>query len=89
MSGLAAQARNTHSSVKAGGNGQFGRRNLVWQSVGDLELRYEKRNILGFSTDFAEDTTKSSWGVEFTQVNDTLYADNGRSTASARSTSST
>jgi hypothetical protein len=77
VSGLAAQARNTHSSIKAGGNGKFGRRNLVWQSVGDLALRYEKRNILGFSTDFAEDTTKSSWGVEFTHVNDTLVADNG------------
>jgi hypothetical protein len=77
VSGLNAQARNTHSSVKAGGNGKFGRRNLVWQSVGDLALRYEKRNILGFSMDFAEDTTKSSWGVEFTHVNDTLVSDNG------------
>jgi hypothetical protein len=77
VSGLAAQARLTHSSVKAGGNGKFGRRNLVWHSVGDLALRYEKRNILGFSMDFAEDTTKSSWGVEFTHVNDALNADNG------------
>jgi hypothetical protein len=77
VSGLNAQARNTHSSIRAGGNGKFGRRNLVWQSVGDLALAYEKRNILGFSMDFAEDTTKSSWGVEFTHVNDTLTADNG------------
>jgi hypothetical protein len=77
VSGLAAQARNTHSSIKAGGNGTFGRRNFVWASVGDLALRYEKRNILGFSMDFAEDTTKSSWGVEFTHVNDQLAADNG------------
>jgi len=75
VSGLAAQARNTSSSVRAGGNGKFGRRNLVYQSVGDLALRYDKRNILGFSTDFAEDTTKSSWGVEFTHVNDALNAD--------------
>jgi hypothetical protein len=79
VSGLAAQARNTHSSIKAGGNGKFGRRNFVWASVGDLALRYEKRNILGFSMDFAEDTTKSSWGVEFTHVNDQLVADNGSS----------
>jgi hypothetical protein len=77
VSGLNAQARNTHSSIKAGGNGKFGRRNLVWQSVGDLALSYQKRNILGFSMDFAEDTTKSSWGVEFTHVNDALAADNG------------
>ena len=77
VSGLAAQARNTHSSIKAGGNSKFGRRNFVWASVGDLALRYEKRNILGFSTDFAEDTTKSSWGVEFTWVEDQFAADNG------------
>jgi hypothetical protein len=77
VSGLNAQARNTHSSIRAGGNGKFGRRNLVWQSVGDLSLNYQKRNILGFSMDFAEDTTKSSWGVEFTHVNDSLAADNG------------
>jgi hypothetical protein len=49
----------------------------VWASVGDVALRYQKRNILGFSTDFAEDTTKSSWGVEFTHVNDTITSDNG------------
>jgi hypothetical protein len=77
VSGLAAQARLTHSSIKAGGNGKFGRRNFVWHSVGDAALRYEKRNIVGFSMDFAEDTTKSSWGVEFTHANDVLYADNG------------
>jgi hypothetical protein len=76
VSGLAAQARNTRSSIRAGGNGRFGRRTLVWQAVGDLALRYEKRNIAGFSMDFAEDTTKSSWGVEFTWVNDTLTSDN-------------
>jgi hypothetical protein len=42
--------------------------------VGDVALRYQKRNILGFSTDFAEDTTKSSWGVEFTWVDDSINA---------------
>jgi hypothetical protein len=76
VSGLAAQARNTHSSIRAGGNGRFGRRNFVWASVGDLALRYEKRNIVGLSMDFAEDTTKSSWGVEFTYIDDTFTADN-------------
>ena len=76
MSGFASQARNTSSSVRAGGNGRFGRRNFVWASVGDVALRYEKRNIIGFSMDFAEDTTKSSWGVEFTYIDDTFAADN-------------
>jgi hypothetical protein len=79
VSGLAAQARVTNSQVRAGGNGRFGRRNFVWASVGDLTLQYQKRNIFGFSTDFAEDTTKSSWGVEFTHVNDSIAADNGSS----------
>jgi hypothetical protein len=74
VSGLAAQTRINSSSIRAGSNGRFGRRSFVWASIGDLALRYQKRNILGFSTDFAEDTTKSSWGVEFTHVNDTLDA---------------
>jgi hypothetical protein len=77
VSGLAAQARNTRNDVRAGGNGRFGRRNFVWASVGDVALKYEKRNIVGFSMDFAEDTTKSSWGVEFTYIDDTFAADNG------------
>jgi hypothetical protein len=76
VSGFAAQARNTRSSIRAGGNGRFGRSNLVWASVGDVALRYQKRNIVGFSMDFAEDTTKSSWGVEFTWVDDSLTGDN-------------
>jgi len=76
VSGLASQARNTRSSIRAGGNGRFGRRNFVWASVGDVALRYQKRNIVGFSMDFAEDVTKSSWGVEFTWVDDSLTADN-------------
>ena len=56
------------SSVKAGGNGRFGRADFVWANSGDAVLRYEKRNVLGFSTDFAEDVTKSNWGMEFTWV---------------------
>ena len=76
VSGLAAQARNTRNNLRAGGNGRFGRRNFVWASVGDIALAYEKRNIVGFSMDFAEDTTKSSWGVEFTYIDDTFAADN-------------
>jgi hypothetical protein len=76
VAALAAAARNTHSSVRAGGNGEFGRRNFLWATGGDVALRYEKRNIIGLSMDFAEDATKSSWGIEFTHVNDTLTADN-------------
>ena len=45
----------------AGGNGTFGRRTMQWQSGGEVYLSYEKRNVLGFSMDFAEDFTKSNW----------------------------
>jgi hypothetical protein len=54
--------RNT---VNAGGNALFGRRDFVWASGGELNLQYQKRNVLGFSMDFAEDYTKSNWGIEF------------------------
>ena len=56
------------NAVIAGGNGQFGRRDFTWHGGGDLALRYEKRNVLGFSMDFAEDFSKSNWGLEFTWI---------------------
>ena len=78
VSATAAQALNTRNDIRAGGNGRFGRRNFLWASGGDFSLRYEKRNIIGLSMDFAEDTTKSSWGVEFTYIDDTFAADNAQ-----------
>jgi hypothetical protein len=56
------------NSVLAGGNSQYGRRDFIWHGGGDLVLRYEKRNVLGFSMDFAEDFSKSNWGFEFTWI---------------------
>jgi hypothetical protein len=64
--------RNT---VRAGGTSRFGRRDFTWQGGRDLVLRYEKRNILGFSLDFAEDVTKSSWGIEATWQEGLTFAD--------------
>jgi hypothetical protein len=52
--------------LQAGGNGQFGRRDFIWSSGSEIELQYQKRNVLGFSTDFAEDKTKTNWSMEFT-----------------------
>ncbi len=63
------------SSIRAGGNGEFGRRDFVWHGGGDLALRYEKRNVLGASMDFAEDFTKSNWSVEFTWIEGLPYSD--------------
>jgi hypothetical protein len=52
-----------------GGNGIFGRRDFLWAAGSEIDLLYPKRNILGFSTDFAQDTTKSNWGIEFSWSN--------------------
>jgi hypothetical protein len=61
----------------AGGNGQHGRHDFLWHSGGELVLRYAKRNVFGLSTDFAEDVSKTNWGVEFTYMGEVPYVDNG------------
>ncbi|MGI9431417.1 MAG: DUF1302 family protein [Myxococcota bacterium] len=64
------------NSLRAGGNLRFGRRDFVWHGGRDLALRYQKFNVLGFSMDFAEDVTKSNWGLEFTWEENVLVGDN-------------
>jgi hypothetical protein len=64
--------RNT---VRAAGNDRFGRRTFIWHSGGEVVLRYDQRNVLGFATDFAEDVTKTSWGIEFTWIEDVPFED--------------
>jgi len=54
--------------VRAGGNGDFGRRDFIWSGGAEAQLRYLKRNVLGFATDFAEDVTKTNWSLEATWV---------------------
>ena len=71
--GLTGQGR---PSIRAGGNGRFGRRDFVYHSGGVGLLRVDKSNIFGFSMDFAEDLTKSNWGVEFTWVKDLHVGNN-------------
>jgi len=71
--GAAGVQRNT---VRAGGNEKFGRRVFLWHSGGELNLRYDRRNVMGFSMDFGEDTTKSNWGVEFTWVSEDYFFNN-------------
>jgi hypothetical protein len=65
--------RNT---VRAGGQNGFGRRDFAWHQGSEIFIRYEKRNVLGFALDFAEDVTKSNWGVEMTWIEDVPFADN-------------
>ncbi len=68
-------AHTTRRDVKAGGNGHFGRTDFDWHQGGSGVLRYEKRNVLGFSMDFAEDVTKSNWGIETTWIEGNQFDD--------------
>jgi len=70
---IAGVGRNT---LNAGGNGRFGRRTFQWHGGGEVVLRYEKRNVLGFSLDFAEDVTKSNWSMEFTWIEGNPFISN-------------
>ncbi len=71
--GLGAAQKRT---VQAGGNGRFGRRDFQWAGGAAAVLDYQERDILGFAMDFAEDRTKTSWGLEFTWFPGVLVADN-------------
>jgi len=66
------------NDVQAAGNGMFGRRDFVWDSGGEVDLQYQKRNVLGFSMDFAEDYTKSNWGIEFGWEQHLPFQDNNQ-----------
>ena len=65
----------TRNTLRAAGNERFGRRTFIWHSGGEVVLRYDQHNVLGFATDFAEDRTKTSWGVELTWIEGVPYAD--------------
>jgi hypothetical protein len=64
------------NDVRAGGSPQFGRLDFAWDSGGELTLNYARRNVFGLATDFAEDHTKTSWGMEFTWFSAMPYVDN-------------
>ena len=76
VQGLLSAAGASRKSVRAGGNAVYGRRDFAWHSSGEFLLRYEKRNILGFAFDVAEDRTKTNWGVEMTWVEGQPFLDN-------------
>ena len=63
---------------RAGGNARYGRRTFIWQGGGEVVMRYDRRNVFGFAMDFAEDTTKSNWGLEFVWINGTPFLDNNQ-----------
>jgi hypothetical protein len=67
--------RTKRNDLRAGGNGRFGRRDFQWHDGTPLAVRFEKRNVLGFSVDFAEDVTKSNWSLEATWIEGMPYFD--------------
>jgi len=69
-------ANTTRSTARAGGNGEFGRTDFSWHAGGTGVLRFDKRNVLGFSMDFVHDPSKTSWSFEATWINDVPMADN-------------
>jgi hypothetical protein len=71
-------AGSTRPEIHAGGNGEFGRRDFIWLGGAELAFRYEKRNVLGFAFDFAEDRTKTNWSFEATWIKDQPYGVNDR-----------
>jgi hypothetical protein len=76
VKGFFAVAGVERNDRRAGGNPRFGRRDFSWHSGGELVLEYARRNVFGFATDFAEDVTKTSWGVEFTYFSDIPFVNN-------------
>ncbi len=66
---------NRRNIVTAGGNGTFGRRDFLWHAGNPVILRYQKRNVLGFSMDFTEDISRTNWGVEATWLANVPFAD--------------
>ncbi len=73
--GLLSATGFTLPTKRAGGDGTYGRRDFIWHGGRQVALSYQKNNVLGFALDFAEDRTKTSWGIEFTWTADKLFND--------------
>ena len=70
--GIGGVGRN---DVRAAGNADHGRRCFLWHCGADLSLEYKQRNVFGISADFAEDNTKTNWGLEFTWMGSVPWMD--------------
>jgi hypothetical protein len=62
--------------LRAGGDGRYGRVDFAWHGGSPVLLRYDKRNVLGFSMDFAEDRSGTNWSFETTWIAGSPYVDN-------------
>ncbi|HXZ86181.1 MAG TPA: hypothetical protein VEI82_11900, partial [Myxococcota bacterium] len=74
IAGIMGGTTQTLPVRKAGGDGRFGRRDFLWQGGREESLRYQKKNVFGFGLDFAEDVSKTSWGIEFSWMARKLFA---------------
>jgi hypothetical protein len=70
---IIGRQRNT---IFAGGNENHGRADFVWHGGTSNRLKWAKRNVLGFSADFAEDITKTNWSMEATWFHNLIVANN-------------
>jgi hypothetical protein len=75
VSGLLGVTSFSLPAKRAGGATGFGRRDFLWQGGQEVMLNHQKKNVFGFSLDFAEDITKTSWGVEFSWTADKIFGD--------------
>jgi hypothetical protein len=73
---LSAITGSTRPEVRAGGNNIFGRRDFQWHGGGEASIVYPKRNVFGFSADFAEEVLLTSSAFEFTWVHGAPFASN-------------
>ncbi len=73
VAGIVGGTTQTLPVKKAGGDGRYGRRDFLWQGGRQVAARYQKRNVFGFGLDFAEDVTKTSWGIEFSWMARKLF----------------
>ncbi len=73
VQGIFAVAGTQRPERQAGGNGRYGRRDFLWSSGSEIQLFYQKRNVLGFATDFAEDASKTNWSLELTWFANEAY----------------
>ncbi len=74
LNDLLISSGQTLPLVRAGGDSRYGRRDFLWHGGQELTLTWEKRNVLGFAVDFAEDRTGTSWGIEFAWTHDAHVA---------------
>ena len=73
LAGVINATGQTLPFVRSGGDGRFGRRDFLWHGGRQLAFRYQRKNVFGMAIDFAEDRTKTSWGIEFSWMSKRLF----------------